>query len=606
MSFIAKKILNSGTSDLTWNSSNVPLGGNWSSVAFGSGKFVAVSGGENHVMAYSEDNAITWNIVNLETDRQNWVSVTYGNGRFVAVGYERAAYSFDGIAWDVVNLPLDVGSVIYGGNKFVAVGGQNTIYSSDGITWSLGTLAQKESFNLQSVAYGNGKFVAVSALTNWSTIYSTDGITWTSPKLLYFYKWTSVTYGNGKFVAVEENTTAYGDYTVAMYSTDGITWTYTQIPGGRGNYRSVTYGGNKFVAVGSDLIINSTSLNNVFAYSADGITWFNAPVSSEWLWRFNSVTYGNGRFVAISSSPPNMQNCNFHAYSNDGINWTRFNLLGEFSLRLAYGDNKFVGIFGQDISTNGNSSNHILYSNDGIDWTLIQPLRVNRWKSIVYGAGKFVAISQGYYISYSADGINWTESVLNDAFSGIVYGNGIFVLVGASKSYYSTDGITWNVNNSFSYPNSIDPIYGNNTFIILPNLNGIGYSSTDGITWNSFSSQRWCQSAVYIDGEFVCKNSSIPTGSINDVTDFISNTNNFINFEDTFAFQPPTTAWSNIEYGNGLFIIFYYIDFLLSSKNLESWRKGKLPIKAKLATLSFGDNKFLASYNNGTVKYSIV
>jgi hypothetical protein len=107
MSFIAKKILNSGTSDLTWNSSNVPLGGNWSSVAFGSGKFVAVSGGENHVMAYSEDNAITWNIVNLETDRQNWISVTYGNGRFVAVGYERAAYSFDGIN-DYINIPFTI------------------------------------------------------------------------------------------------------------------------------------------------------------------------------------------------------------------------------------------------------------------------------------------------------------------------------------------------------------------------------------------------------------------------------------------------------------------------------------------------------------------
>ena len=600
MSFISKKILNSNTENLTWNTSNVPLGGNWSSVTFGNGKFVAVSAGGNGTMAYSEDNAITWNVIKLQNNIQ-WTSVIYGNGKFVAVSFQGySAYSLDAITWNVVNLPQNATSVTFGNNRFVAVssfGLRNPIYSNNGITWALGTLQNYESYNLTSVTYGNGKFVAVSSLTNWSTIYSTDGITWVEPQLLYYDTWTSVTYGNGKFVAVEKSTVTGGNTTRAMYSTDGITWTFTSIPGGNGTYTSVIYGGNKFVAVGSKLRINSTSLDNVFAYSTDGVTWFNVTVPSEWKWGFNSVTYGNGRFVAISSS-------SFHAYSTDGINWTRFNLLGEFSLSSVYGDNKFVGILRQ-------YSNHVLYSNDGINWDLIQPLRISRWYSIAYGAGKFVAISIDNYISYSTDGINWTETtppfVLNNNLRGIVYGNGVFVLVGDSKWYYSTDGITWNINNSFSNPNySKTPIYGNNTFIRLPNLNGIGYSSTDGITWNSFSSQRWCESAVYVDGKFVCKNSSIPTGSINDVTSFISNTNDFINFEDTFIFQPPTESWSNIEYGNGLFVIFYYVNFLLSSKSSRSWRKGKLPVNGAVATLSFGDNKFLASYDDGTVKYSIV
>ena len=68
-----------------------------------------------------------------------------------------------------------------------------------GVDWWITTLP--ESANWYSVAYGNGKFVAVASGSNKAAC-STDGIAWTSVTLPSSANWRSVAYGNGKFVAV--------------------------------------------------------------------------------------------------------------------------------------------------------------------------------------------------------------------------------------------------------------------------------------------------------------------------------------------------------------------------------------------------------------------
>ena len=56
---------------------------------------------------------------------------------------------------------------------------------------------------LVGIAYGDGKFVAVTANSTTNRVmYSSDGITWTSALPAEERGWESVTYGNGKFVAV--------------------------------------------------------------------------------------------------------------------------------------------------------------------------------------------------------------------------------------------------------------------------------------------------------------------------------------------------------------------------------------------------------------------
>jgi hypothetical protein len=73
--------------------------------------------------------------------------------------------------------------------------------SPDGITWTSRTSANDDNWN--SVAYGNGLFVAVAALgTQDRVMTSPNGIDWTSQTPAANNEWRSVTYGNGLFVAV--------------------------------------------------------------------------------------------------------------------------------------------------------------------------------------------------------------------------------------------------------------------------------------------------------------------------------------------------------------------------------------------------------------------
>ena len=277
----------------------MPAPMNWSSIAYGNGKFVTVA------MLYSKaaycDDDLNWKYATLPSDAC-WFSIAYGNGKFVIVSYDnstRAAYSEDGITWTASTLPssADWRSVTYGNGKFVAVAQDSTTaaYSEDGITWTAATLPSSQRWS--SVTYGNGKFVVVSQDSTVAA-YSTDGISWTAATLPSSVTWFSVTYGNGKFVAV-----AYNSDTAA-YSADGITWTAATMPS-RANWSSITYGNGKFVTIAD----NSTTA----AYSEDGITWIQTTLPSSEHWQ--SVAYGNGKFVAVVNASTTV------AYSRDGINW---------------------------------------------------------------------------------------------------------------------------------------------------------------------------------------------------------------------------------------------------------------------------------------------
>ena len=147
-----------------------------------------------------------------------------------------------------------------------------------GFEFKESTLPQSDSWC--SVAYGNGKFVAVAG--SGGAAYSNNGITWTPVTLPSSASWSSVTYGNGKFVAVAEGSDA------AAYSTDGVTWTVVTLPSSA-SWSFVAYGNGKFVAVAG---------GGSAAYSTDGITWTVVTLPSSVSWC--SVTYGDGKFVAVA------------------------------------------------------------------------------------------------------------------------------------------------------------------------------------------------------------------------------------------------------------------------------------------------------------------
>jgi Secretion system C-terminal sorting domain/Fibronectin type III domain len=276
------------------------------------------------------------------------------------------------------------------------------------INWVAGTAAENNNWN--SVAYGNGLFVAVSSDGTKKVMTSTDGTTWTSQSASAPNWWQSVTYGNGMFVAV-----ANTDSNRVMTSTDGINWT-GHMAAADVSWGTVTYGNGMFVAL-------SSNGDNRIMTSPDGMNWTIRPGATLNNWR--SVTYGNGIFVAVS-----LDGTNRVMTSPDGINWTARSASEASGWRsVTFGNGLFVAVA-------GSGTNRVMSSPDGINWTSHAAPAANLWTTVTYGNGMFVALSASgtNRIMTSTDGMNWTARAATEANSwlSLTYGNGMFVGVSGS------------------------------------------------------------------------------------------------------------------------------------------------------------------------------
>jgi len=315
--------------------------------------------------------------------------------------------------------------------------------------------------DINAIAYGNGRFVAVGG--SGKMAYSADGENWTAVEDSTFGTGYSddinaIAYGNagnagGRFVAG-------GDSGKMAYSEDGEKWTAVEdstFPNNnKGNINAIAYGNNRFVAVGG---------SGKMAYSEDGENWtavedstFPAESSYDlgdnvltFLYSINSIAYGGGRFVAGGSDGT-------MAYSADGENWTAVeDSKFTFSIyAIAYGNNKFAA---------GGYLGEMAYSVDGENWTAVTDSTIWEYpytidnidepftsmlhthiNAIAYGSNRFVAVSEQGKMAYSADGASWT-AVADSKFlttytfedetftstidiNGIAYGGGRFVAVG--------------------------------------------------------------------------------------------------------------------------------------------------------------------------------
>ena len=262
------------------------------------------------------------------------------------------------------------------------------------VNTTVGTKSRK------AAAYGNGVHVAISASTSSTSLleYSTDGVNWTAAELPVAAMWNSVAFGNGKFIAV-----ATGTNNTAIQSTDGKNWTTCTLPSS-GSWTDVTYGNNKFVAL-------KTS-SNIAAYSANGTTWTEVTLPSSTTWR--RITFANGKFVAIAYS-------GITAYSNNGVAWTQGNNCLSNCSSLAGGNGKFVaaGASGYSYSSDGStwtnvseengttaivfgkgmfvraisSKDYAEYSVDALEWYNCKHGVTAQINGISYGDGKFIAVA---------------------------------------------------------------------------------------------------------------------------------------------------------------------------------------------------------------------
>ena len=274
-------------------------------IAFGDGTWVAVAytnGNANSRIMRSTNGGVDWTEVTTSFTGEQYWGVAYGGGKFVAVSNRsdgnRIIYSTDaGLTWQEAS-GYDPGTsstkgymgISYGGGRFVAVqdtGNQRVSYSTDGINWTNVTVPLSD---WQSVAYGDGTWVAIA----WQgaagyVMYSTDDAqTWTTTSSgVTSQQWFDVEYGDGKFVAAGMNP---GNINRTMYSEDGINWTAFESAGDK-RFISVAYGSGLWVQGGRVL-----SGKSYVQWSKDGINWNLADVSfgaSMW-----GMEFANGVFIA--------------------------------------------------------------------------------------------------------------------------------------------------------------------------------------------------------------------------------------------------------------------------------------------------------------------
>jgi hypothetical protein len=256
------------------------------------------------------DSSFTTNVGTLPVSISvQYGGIAFGAGRYVAISGNfptaTAAYSTDGVNWTLTTLPTsqvwrDVS--FCPGQGFVAIGtpsaGPGTAFarSTDGITWTAITLGQNG--NWRSITNnGSSTFVAVSGNGINRIAYSTNGgVSWSFVASPNSGGLVSVAYGNNRFVGVNILSTT------AAYSLDGITWTASTLPN---QVSTVAHVAGRFIAV------NGNGSNNTGATSVDGISWqaLTLPVSAFW----NCVSGISGN-ICVSSS-------NTTLVSNDLINW---------------------------------------------------------------------------------------------------------------------------------------------------------------------------------------------------------------------------------------------------------------------------------------------
>jgi len=259
---------------------------------------------------------------------------------------------------------------------------------------------------------------------------------------------------------------------------------------------------------GTWFLLSETGKNCLYSVS-DGLTWLSVdlPTLSTGTWQ--SVAYGNGTFVAIANGEQKF------AYStNNCSTWTTVNVTAAPAndyRDIAYGKEIFVAIDG--------SSNWAVVSTDnGETWIeteidLSEDSTANNWRTVKYGNGRFVAVSEDDRpAAYSFDGVTWYSSTTPVSGTALEYGQGLFVVINNTQGICCTsyDGLQWDVQPIISESNyatigfTFDAATKKGWFLTLDETGTIA---------NKISGGARAQANVEITGQSITKISMFEPGS---------------------------------------------------------------------------------------------
>jgi hypothetical protein len=291
------------------------------------------------------------------------------------------------------------------------------------IAWSNHVQASPSGINWASVAYGNGRFVAVgSTSTDGVVAISSDGQNWTTTTQ-GTARWAVVTYGDGRFVAIGEGLSA-GTSEVMTLADGSTMWQPGQLSSTTTGWSSLIWTGGEFVAA---------DFNDEIYASPDGTSWtYSAQLHRAHIGSLLSFGSAIIAFGAGVGSPSQWTS------TDGGQSWSQPVATPFFGYGAAAGNGTAV-IVANPTSGSDTTSPVVATSSDGTTWTTQTGGKGIDWNQVSYGDGLFVAEADHYgassspVVMISTDGVSWTlEPGANDLTDGrwSAIAPGIIVTVG--------------------------------------------------------------------------------------------------------------------------------------------------------------------------------
>jgi hypothetical protein len=510
-----------------------------------------------------------------------------GHGRIVAVGERGSvAFSTNGLDWRDGHRDgraRDREAIVFGNDVFVALSGSWPEVSSNGVDWV--DTSFPDGFYASSVAFGNGRFVAVGY--SESLAISTNGIHWELHDVSGLERRSGeVNFADGRFFISLNAIPGLGIAAGVLVSTDGMTWAFHESPLGAG-LQEIAYGHAGFVGI-------QEYRNAVVALSSNGTDWVEQFIPELVGMAARSVAYGKGLYLVAGFRLGQLSLG--LASSTNGIDWTPNPGIGTNSiLKLFFDGTRFtaVGLYG-----------FIAVSDNGLDWTVISPGSERNFRAISHENGLFIAVGNDGAILTSPDGRQWSprHSGTTNNLRAVTWFKGRFIVVGEGAQdgtatiLSSPDGAAWQSNTARG---NLFGVAHNGERLVAVGDGGAIATSLDGLSWNNLPlfppagpgspTSRDLNAVIWSDNRFVAVGKDgVVIHSTNGLHWISSGPGGGRNLH-------------GIAYGNGVFVTVannasYYI-----STNLTLWLRGDWTPREDMSDVIFGGGRFLAVGDNGLI-----
>jgi hypothetical protein len=274
---------------------------------------------------------------------------------------------------------------------------------------------------------------------------------------------------------------AVGHRGLRMSSLDGTEWSHVQTGKDGEIYRAVAFGNGRFAAVGS------YGGANIFASTADGVTWETGMKDARYVTYVRGVGFGKDEFFGLGGDPGAVGDSRpFFVTSVAGKEWS---------------EPVPVVVTQSLLPVSAAAPANVNQANDKPPASSRNLLR-----RFAYGNGRYVAVGDRGRRSVSLDTKEWTD-VPNvkaiDTLIDVAFGNGVFVGVGLHGLRMSTtDGIDWSgkqMGEEGEHINSV--IWTGDRFVAVGQ--GATYISADGRKWERLLNTNAPLIAVFGAGRYI-------------------------------------------------------------------------------------------------------